>query len=260
MPSYGMDGGISSPMKAFLLLVFLFFLVFLFASSSLANVDLTNSGSTTASTSSSTASTSSAQGQQVITVQDNTSTTANLPVPVTGGCSDPYVVQDGDTLSQIATLCNTSLATIRQLNPGISNANLIYAGQQIRLSSGTTTTVQLPTPVPVTGGSSGVVNQSQVVVTSPSLLAQDTLRAGTALQVKAVNFPANTPVSIAIGPKATGYNVVAAGMTDPTGTVISNIAVPVASDATTPYVVVVVTAGQPVVQAMSKSFYIAPAQ
>ena len=259
MPSYGYDGGISGPIKVFYLLVFLFFMVFLFSSSSLANVDLTNSSTTAASTSSATAST---QGEQVIAVQDNSGTAANASVPVTGGCSDPYTIQDGDTLSQIATRCNITLAEIRQLNPGISNANLIYAGQQIRISNGSSTTTTLPQPnvAPVTGGSSGVQNQSQVVITSPATLAPDMLRTGTPLQVRAVYFPPNTPVTIAIGPKVMGYNVVAAGMTDSTGTVVSNITVPAAPDATTPYVVVVITSGQPVVQAMSKPFYIVPAQ
>lgn len=266
MPPY--DGTVGGPMKTFFLLAMLFLLFLFFASSSLANVNLTNNGST---------SESSLQGSsvvatpQIIAIQDNTAnnTTANGSVPVTGGCSNPYIVQSGDSLSQIAANCNVTLAAIRLSNPDINNANLIYAGQQLNMPLAgiqPTSTAQTVT-LPVTGGSSGVQNGSngsQVIL--PQSIPQTiyngapVLRTGISLQVKAIRFPPNTPVNIAIGPKTIGYNVVAAGLTDATGTVISNITVPAAPDATIPWVVVVATTGQPAIQAMSPVFYIAPAQ
>ena len=261
-PPYGTDGGIGSSAKAFLLLVILFLLFLMFGSSSFAGVNLTNNGSTTASTG---ANSSTVDGQQVIAIQGNTTNTTSGAgqVPVTGGCSDPYTVQAGDTLSQIAANCNTTLATIRTLNPEITNANLIYPGQQLRISNGATQPAQVfsPTQVPVTGGADTTTSgQPQVGVALPtaqaSLTGLPVLRAGSSLQVKAINFPANTPVTVAIGPKDSGYNVAAAGITDATGTVISNITVPVASNPITPWVVVVVTSGQPMVQGTSQPFYI----
>lgn len=57
-------------------------------------------------------------------------------VPVTSGvdsvCPDLYTVQPGDTLSTIATRCNTAVTLILSLNPGIQ-ANGLVVGQQIRL-------------------------------------------------------------------------------------------------------------------------------
>ena len=45
-----------------------------------------------------------------------------------------YTVKKGDTLSQIAANNNTTVSALLKLNPGITNANLIYVGQQIVLS------------------------------------------------------------------------------------------------------------------------------
>jgi LysM repeat protein len=57
----------------------------------------------------------------------------NIPdeggIPVTG----TYVVQAGDTLSEIAQRYNTSIAAIVALNPQISDPDLIYVGQVIAL-------------------------------------------------------------------------------------------------------------------------------
>jgi len=62
-----------------------------------------------------------------------------LIVP-TGGSSTPppasnhwYIIQRGDTLKKIAAWTNTSVEAILQVNPQISNANLIYVGQTINL-------------------------------------------------------------------------------------------------------------------------------
>ena len=49
-----------------------------------------------------------------------------------------YVVQAGDTLSDIANAFGTTVEAITQANPSITNANMIYAGQQITLPTGAT--------------------------------------------------------------------------------------------------------------------------
>ena len=65
-------------------------------------------------------------GQQFV-IQTNSSTTETIE----------YIVQKGDTLSQIALNYGTSISNILSLNPIIKNPNLIYPGQRftIRISS-----------------------------------------------------------------------------------------------------------------------------
>jgi hypothetical protein len=53
------------------------------------------------------------------------------PAPAPGGAY--YVVRRGDTLTRIAARFRTSVARLLKLNPSIKNANLIYAGQRIRV-------------------------------------------------------------------------------------------------------------------------------
>ncbi|MCX8045748.1 MAG: LysM peptidoglycan-binding domain-containing protein [Anoxybacillus gonensis] len=45
---------------------------------------------------------------------------------------DVYVVQKGDTLSEIAAKHNTTVEVLQKLN-GISNPNLIRIGQKLRV-------------------------------------------------------------------------------------------------------------------------------
>lgn len=54
------------------------------------------------------------------------------PVPPQPGCGQYYTVQRGDTLSQIAKRCGTSVRSLMHLN-GIHNPNFIYTGQVIRI-------------------------------------------------------------------------------------------------------------------------------
>ncbi len=56
-----------------------------------------------------------------------------------------YVVQRGDTLSSIAYRFRTTVAAILQVNPQITNPNVIYAGQVILIPAGTG---GYPTPIP----------------------------------------------------------------------------------------------------------------
>jgi LysM repeat protein len=50
------------------------------------------------------------------------------------GCGSSYVVHWGDTLGGIAMLCGTSVAAIRQANPGMGY--YIYAGQRLWMPGG----------------------------------------------------------------------------------------------------------------------------
>ena len=44
-----------------------------------------------------------------------------------------YTIKAGDTLSAIAARYGTTIAKLMSLNPHIKNANLIYAGDTIRI-------------------------------------------------------------------------------------------------------------------------------
>ncbi|MBE0697035.1 MAG: LysM peptidoglycan-binding domain-containing protein, partial [Anaerolineaceae bacterium] len=120
-------------MRAFFVLVIFFLAFLLFASSMMVGVDLTPS---------------TAQAAAPLPASQPQSKPPIIPtqraaiLPVSGGCSDPYTVRSGDTFSQIAVTCNTTLAVLTQINPQMSNINCIYPGQQINIRNGSA--VQLP--------------------------------------------------------------------------------------------------------------------
>ena len=57
---------------------------------------------------------------------ENVSGGANLP-------NNYYIVQPGDTLSVLAQRFGTTIKKLQALNPRITNPNLIYAGEAIRI-------------------------------------------------------------------------------------------------------------------------------
>jgi LysM repeat protein len=197
---------------------------------------------------------------QEITIQESPATIYQsiVLVPVTGCCANPYTVKSGDSLSQIAVNCNTTLVAIRQANMQIINANLIYPGQQVNIPNGNI--VQIPvtgkeeaTPV-ATLPQTCACSSAPVPVTGliPMLIP------GSSLQVRAINFQPNTPVDVAIGPENTAYTVVTRGVTDADGNLTTSITVPTGSTSQTLWVVVVSTTTQPPVQAKSRTFPINP--
>lgn len=112
--------------------------------------------------------------------RDNQSfrTISNIVTFVENGTSAPtpgaeqYIVQSGDTLSEIARQFDTSVATLLLLNPEITNPQVIYRGQVIQLPKETTTS-------------------------EPWISVSDlTPIAGQELSVKASHFPANVNVDI----------------------------------------------------------------
>jgi LysM repeat protein len=171
-------------------------------------------------------------------------------IPVTGGaCTNPYVVQYGDTLSRLALRCGTNLQTLIALNPHIYNPNLIFPGQALWLYAPTngvpvTGPVIAPTPAPV---------QVNPIVLTP---ATSPLVGGGNLQVQVNNFPANTPVNIGIGRLSMGYQVVNSGITGANGVLVTNIQVPNTNNPLEQWTVVVVTTSGQLVQATSQPFTI----
>lgn len=61
-----------------------------------------------------------------------------------------YVVKPGDTLGKIASQYNISLPDLLKFNPGITNPNLIYVGQEITVPDTVPPTTAPPTTVPPT--------------------------------------------------------------------------------------------------------------
>jgi LysM repeat protein len=245
--STGDSGG---GMRAFFVVILFFLAFLLFASSSLAGVNLTSN--TGAGAPSATLATTQ---PQVITIQQSPTkpSQSGALVPVTGGCTNPYTIQPGDSLSQIAVNCNTSLAAIRQANQQIASANLIYPGQQLNIPNGST--VQIP----ITGKEEATaIPQPSATALVPVSGLIPAIQPGTGLQVRGINYPPNTPVNVAIGQQSVGYTVVTSGVTDASGNLTTQITIPAASNSQSPWVVVVSTTNQPTIQAMSQPFTIGP--
>lgn len=75
------------------------------------------------------------------------------------GGYDIYIVNHGDTLKQIAALFGTTMDVLLSLNPAITNANLIYAGQRMTVPAPGST---IPTPVP-SGGQIYIVQRGDTM-------------------------------------------------------------------------------------------------
>lgn len=257
-PSSPFEVGVGGSMKAFFLLILVFAGIIVLASTSLSNVDLTPDTPAEISVPVTGESTTVVDGYNIVSIQDDsaasTGQTAAL-IPGTGTCANPYTIRQGDSLSSIALLCDTSMAEIRLANPDIVNANLIYAGQQVNIPGAAAASNAIPVPI-----TSGGINAPQV--SANSLTAQGTaasiISPGTGVQVTGIDFPANTPVYFAIGPENTGYTIAASGVTDALGRVSTSLIVPVAPNPNEPWVIVVATSNAPIIQAASQPFLIQP--
>jgi LysM repeat protein len=82
-------------------------------------------------------------GQEATPTPTTASTTTPTPTP--SGETTTYEVQAGDTLTRIAERFGTTVQAILAVNPQITNPNLIYVGQVIRVPS---TGEVTPTPTP----------------------------------------------------------------------------------------------------------------
>jgi spore coat assembly protein SafA len=143
---------------------------------------------------------------------------------------DTYVVQRGDTLSQIAARFHVSLSTLEQANPNISNPSLIFPGQKII--------------VPESGESAG---QSEPGETQPQIaVSPNNGAAGAQFQVTLHGFPANTPVAVGFGNVGTASQVVATGQTNSDGTLVEQMSVPSTASAGTWIAIAATTQGSPV--------------
>jgi LysM repeat protein len=88
-------------------------------------------------------------------------------VPATPGIPTPpptdpqfYTVQPGDTLFSIATRFGTTVQNLLALNPQIVNPNLIFPGQQIRVTGVPVAPTPTPTPTPPPDNDNGNNNDN----------------------------------------------------------------------------------------------------
>lgn len=74
------------------------------------------------------------------------------PTELPPGSTQEHIVRPGEQLNRIALLYNTTISNLMQLNPQITNPNLVYVGQRIIVPSDSATTSDQPvatdTPTP----------------------------------------------------------------------------------------------------------------
>jgi LysM repeat protein len=207
------------------------------------------------------------------------------PIPVTGECTNPYTVRDGDTLSHIAIRCNTTIAEIRLANQAnIPNINVIYPGQQLIIPvdaqlppadtvlplldpSPTASPTAFPTPIlatptaqplDMTPLTEATASPAGEITAEPVSAAGVTplLPADSLVELHLSNYPANTPVTIAIGPYDGITEVVGVAMTDDEGRLSATFTTPAASNLPILWVVIVQAVDRPDLQSYAQPFYL----
>jgi predicted chitinase/LysM repeat protein len=103
-----------------------------------------------------------------------------------------YTVQSGDSLSSIAARFQTSVSQLVLAN-GISNANLIYVGQQLNVPRGAPPTPPVTPGTPI-GPTTGGVSSEQLRRIMPNLSAQDAARYIPLLNAAMAEADINTPL------------------------------------------------------------------
>lgn len=149
-------------------------------------------------------------------------TPAPTPAPGgAGGSGGSYSVQKGDTLSGIASRHGVSLSALIAANPQISNPNLIYPGQQIKLpgQAGSAAAAASGGSYVVKGGDtlSGIasrhnVSLSSLIASNPQIRNPNLIYPG-----QKINIPGNTSGGGTGGTSGTGGTGGSNGPTGPTG-------------------------------------------
>lgn len=164
-----------------------------------------------------------------------------------GNCRGTYILQQGDTLGNIARDCGVTLAALLSANPHIPNPNHVYPGQQITI------------PDPQAGRGGGADPSAGVDIVGDHAAAidgHDGFRPGSDVKIEAGGLPSNTPVSIGLGLASSGYFVVAQAQTDADGRLAATLTLPSGAAPGDSAFIMVTTRGVPSVQRMSELFTI----
>lgn len=116
-------------------------------------------------------------------------TFAPQPVAAQTTCGDTFTVQRGDYLTLIARKCGTTVSKLLQLNPAITNWNIIYPGQVLRLTG------EVPQPP-----ASGTTNDSVYIV-----------RYGDTLRIISNKFGISIQRIVELNPSITNINRIEVG-------------------------------------------------
>lgn len=206
-------------------------------------------------------------------------------------CGSTYTVQHLDNLSKIASYCETTVDNILALNPQITNPNVIYTGQVLRLTGSAVTytstyTVKsgdtLPEIAAMFGTTVWALQQANPsiwygnyiyagqVLNIPfgstytgytggvlvSLSATEA-EAGDKVTVYVSGFPADSWIDYRVGEEDEEYSVVYDGTVGSDGTDSITITIPDEADEGEYWIVVVTTTSQKVgVEAVSPMIYI----
>jgi len=216
--------------------------------------------------------------------------------PTTAGlanelCGSTYTVKHADNLTKIASLCDTTIANILANNSQITDPNIIYTGQVLRLTGGavrysTTYTVRSgdtmqeiadmfdTTVTAILRANPGVTNASSIytglVLNIPSgstytgytgnarvTLSTTRGESGDTITVYVRGFPANSYIDYRVGEEEEDYSVVYDGTVGSDGTDSITITIPNDADEGEYWVVLVTTTSQrDGVEAVSPTIYI----
>lgn len=142
------------------------------------------------------------------------------PVPDPNiNCDEPYTIREGDTLSEIAVACGTTVAAIMNANPQIEYRWLIYPGTTITIPNGA-------------NGGGRAVN-----------IRPESGAPGTTIYLTASGFPAGALVQVGIGPVESEYEVVATREIGADGELAATLQIPQSAQQGQQYVGVVALNG-----------------
>lgn len=137
-------------------------------------------------------------------------------------CGERYTVRAGDSLSEIAERCNTTLLAVIRANPQIDNPSLIFPGMQINIPS---------EMIPDTGA------QAQVTVSPRSGVP------GTTVTVRGSGFPDNGRVRVGPGVRNAEPVYIETVSTNEDGRFSIQITIPSNADPDTTWVILAATQG-----------------
>ena len=174
--------------------------------------------------------------------------------PASSSCGDTYVVQPQDYLSLIASACGTTVADLMTLNPQITNPNIIFYGQVLRMT-GDAPAQSWPTYVPyynpVYSPTVAYSGYARVSVSTSRAVAGDTVT------VSVSGFPAYADLDYRLGLKGDTYSYVYDGKTGAYGTTSTTLTIPAGASTGDYWVVEVITTGsKTVVDVTSQPIYI----